>query len=100
MVQSGRIGIVPAAMRRPDTDLHDLVEVMPMRLAADRRIDLAEIEQREDAVVEFFRPLEIRDGKIDMVDTDNLDTLGNEVAHAHAFAITLARNWPHASSCD
>src|SRR6185437_6284999 len=99
MVQPGRIGIMAAA-RRPNADLHDFVEIVPVRLAADRRIDLAEVEQRQNDVIEFFGMCEVRHGEIDMVEADDLDTFGNEIAHAtHAFAITLSRNWPHASSC-
>src|SRR5215831_8023215 len=100
MMQSRLVGIVPAAARRPDADLHDLVEVVPVRLAGNRRVDLAKVEQGQNGVVKRLGALQVRDGEIGVVEADDLDAFGNEFVHVHALAITLSRNRPQASSSD
>src|SRR5689334_21554022 len=73
---------------------------MPVRLAADWRVELAIVEQRQNLVVEGFGAREIRDRKIDVIEPDHRDPLMRQIRHWQAFAITLRRKVSHLSSSE
>src|SRR5712671_1256837 len=72
MVQSGSIRVVRTLrFRRPQHIAEVTIVVLNVRSALDSKTILAKSEIQQCPIIKIFRPLQVRNGDIDVIDADN-----------------------------